>query len=107
MAIQFWKNGGGLCLFENNAPFNYQINLFLEILEVELKYKTKFRIGGNHPGKNMLMGDDNGELTSSGTFNRIFFLIDDFSRVPKSHSLYKIYEGNTVSYIIENPNDDD
>ena len=27
--IQFWKNGGGLCLFADNALFNYQINLFL------------------------------------------------------------------------------
>ena len=106
VVIQFWKNGGGLCLFADNSPFNYQINLFLEILEVELRHKTKFRIGGNHPGKKTLIGDDKGDLTSSGTFNRKIQLIDDFSRVPISHSLYKIYEGNTVSYIIENPNDD-
>ena len=32
--IQLWKNGGRLCLFADNVPFNYQINLFLEILEV-------------------------------------------------------------------------
>ena len=106
VVIQFWKNGGGLCLFADNAPFTYQVNLFLEKLEEELKHKTKFRIGGNHPGKNMLEGDDKGDLTSNGTFNRKIQLIDDFSRVPISHSLYKIYEGNTVSYIIENPNDD-
>ena len=104
--IQFWKNGGGLCLFANNAPFNYQINLFLEILEVELKHKIKFRIGGNHPGKTTLNGDDKGDLTLSGTFNRKIQLIDDFSRVPISHSLYKIYEGNAVSYIIEKPSDE-
>ena len=106
VVIQFWKNGGGLCLFADNAPFTYQVNLFLEKLEEELKHKTKFRIGGNHPGKKMLEGDDKGDLTSNGTFNRKIQLIDDFSRVPISHSLYKIYEGNTVSYIIENPNDD-
>jgi hypothetical protein len=106
VVIQFWKNGGGLCLFADNAPFNYQINLFLEILEVELKHKSKFRIGGNHPGKKTLNGDDKGDLTSSGTFNRKIQLIDDFSRVPISHSLYKIYEGNTVSYIIEKPSDE-
>ena len=104
--IQFWKNGGGLCLFANNAPFNYQINLFLEILEVELKHKIKFRIGGNHPGKTTLNGDDKGDLTLSGTFNRKIQLIDDFSRVPISNSLYKIYEGNAVSYIIEKPSDE-
>ena len=73
---------------------------------MELKHKTKFRICGNHPGKSTLLGDDKGDLTSIGTFNRKIQLIDDFTRVPISHSLYKIYEGNTVAYIIENPNDD-
>ena len=103
---QFWKNGDGLCLFANNAPFNYQINLFLEILEVELKHKIKFRIGENHPGKTTLNGDDKGDLTLSGIFIWKIQLIDDFSRVPISHSLYKIYEGNAVSYIIEKPSDE-
>ena len=34
-------------------------------------------------------------------------MIDDFSRVPISNSLYKIYESKTVSYIIEKPSDDE
>ena len=107
VVIQFWKNGGGLCLFADNVPFTYQTNLFLEILEVELKHKIKFRVGGNHKGENIMNGDDKGDLTTSGTFNRKIQLIDDFSRVPISHSLYKIYEGKTVSYIIEKPIDDE
>ena len=107
VVIQFWKNGGGLCLFADNAPFTYQTNLFLEILEIELKHKIKFRVGGNHEGKKIMNGDDKGDLASNGIFNRKIQLIDDFSRVPISHSLYKIYEGNTVSYIIEKPSDDE
>ena len=26
---QFWENGGGLGLFADNAPFNYQINVLI------------------------------------------------------------------------------
>ena len=70
VVIQFWKNGGGLCLFADNAPFAYQTNLFLEILEVELKHKIKFRVGGDHKGEEIMNGDDKGDLTSSGIFNR-------------------------------------
>ena len=56
-------------------------------------------------GKTTLNGDDKGDLASSKTFNRKIQLIDDFSRVQISHSIYKIYEGNAVSYIIEKPSD--
>ena len=43
---KFWENGGGLGLFADNAPFNYQINVLIE----ELFPDSKFRLAGNHLG---------------------------------------------------------
>ena len=40
------------------------------------------------------------------TFNRKIQIKDNYSRVSISHSLYTLYEGETVSYICENPDDD-
>ena len=43
---EFWQNGGGLGLFNDNDPFNYQINVLTE----KLFPNSNFRIAGNHPG---------------------------------------------------------
>ena len=65
--IQFWKNGGGLGLFSDNAPFTFQTNLILE----QLFDKTiNFRVGGFHEGKQILKGVDSGILEEKGSFNR-------------------------------------
>ena len=102
--IQFWKNGGGLGLFSDNAPFTFQTNLILEELEKLLPIPNTFRIGGSHEGKKILEGIEDKNL-KKGTFNRnIIFVGDKYQRPRISHNLYKMYEGNTVSYIIENPN---
>ena len=45
---QFWKNGGGLGLFADNAPFNYQINVLIK----KLFRNSNFRVAGNHPYTN-------------------------------------------------------
>ena len=34
-------------------------------------------------------------------------MIDNYAKNSISHSLYSIYEGKTVSYFVEKPNDDD
>ena len=102
VVIQFWKNGGGLGLFSDNAPFTFQTNLILEKLFDGLQ----FRVGGFHEGKKILKGVDSGILEKKGTFNRKVHFINNYQRPLITHSLYEMYEGNTVSYIIENPNDD-
>ena len=99
---QFWENGGGLGLFADNAPFNYQINVLIE----KLFPNSKFRVAGNHPGEKTMKGDDTGNLIHNGTFNRKIQMIDNFARVSISHSLTTIYEGKTISYFVEKPNDD-
>ena len=100
---KFWENGGGLGLFADNAPFNYQISIIIE----KLFPKLNFRVAGNHPGNQIILGDDSGNLVKNATFNRKIQMIDNDSRSPISHSLYSIYEGKTISYFVEKPNDDD
>ncbi len=99
---QFWENGGGLALFADNAPFNYQINILIE----KLFPNADFRVAGNHPGAQTIIGDDTGNLNNNGTFNRKIQMVDNFARNIISHSLNTIYEGKTISYFVEKPDDD-
>ena len=99
---QFWENGGALGLFADNAPFNYQINILIE----ELFPNANFRVAGNHPGMQTIFGDDSGKLIKKATFNRDIQMIDNYKRNIISHSLYSIYEGKTISYFVEKPEDD-
>ena len=103
--IQFWKNGGGLGLFSDNAPFTFQTNLILEkLFEGDFIH---FRVGGFHEGKKILKGVDSGILKEKGTFNRkVNIISNQYERPVITHCLYEMYEGNTVSYIVENPKDD-
>lgn len=106
--FQFWKNGGGLGLFSDNAPFTFQTNLILEKLFKEyFKDSIEFRVGGFHEGKKILKGNEEGNLKDKGTFNRKVNIINNqYERPVITHCLYEMYEGNTVSYIIENPKND-
>ena len=100
---QFWENGGGLGLFADNAPFNYQINVLIE----KLFPNSNFRVAGNHPGTQTIYGDDTGNLVGNATFNRKIQMIDNYARNIISHSLHDIYEGKTISYFVEKPTDDE
>jgi len=100
---QFWENGGGLGLFADNAPFNYQINVLIE----ELFPNSKFRIAGNHLGGKILYKDKTGNLNKNSTFIERFLLPGYCDRAPISHNLNSIYEGTTISYFVEKPSDDD
>jgi len=100
---QFWKNGGGIGLFADNSPFNYQTNLLIETFFP----KSKFRVAGNHPGEKIIKGDNSGELEKKSTFNRKIQRSGNYKRINISCNLYSIYEGKTVSYFVEKPDDDD
>jgi hypothetical protein len=100
---QFWKNGGGLGLFADNAPFNYQINVLIE----KLFPNSNFRVAGNHPGQQTIYSDDTGQLADPAKFNKKIQMVDNYARNIISHSLYSIYEGKTISYFVEKPSDDD
>ena len=94
---------GGLGLFADNAPFNYQINVLIE----KLFPNSNFRVAGNHLGTKTIYKDDSGNLENKATFNRKMQMIDNYTRNKVSHSLNSIYEGKTISYFVEKPNDDD
>ena len=47
---KFWENGGALGLFEDNAPYNYQVNVIIE----KLFPNVNFRVAGNHPGTQII-----------------------------------------------------
>lgn len=98
---QFWENGEGLGLFDDNAPFNYQINVLIE----ELFPDSKFRIAGNHLGGKILYGDETGHLNNNSTFKRKILLFDNYHKPPISFNLNSKYEGTTISYFVEKPND--
>ncbi len=93
-----------LGLFSDNAPFTFQSNLILEKL---FNGTINFRIGGFHKGKQLLKGIEKGILKDNGTFNRKIHTTDYFQRQKITHNLFQMYEGNTVSYIIENPKNDE
>ena len=100
---QFQENNGGLGLFADNSPFNYQINFLIE----KLFPNANFRVAGKHPGTKTIFGDDSGNLIKEATFNRKIQMVDNYARNIISHSLNSIYEGKTISYFVEKPKDDD
>ena len=100
---KFWENGGGLGLFADNAPFNYQINVLIE----ELFPDSQFRIAGNHLGGKILYRDKTNQLNNNSTFIEKPLLVVNYARPPISHNLFSLYEGSTISYFVEKPNDDD
>lgn len=54
-----------------------------------------------------LLKDNSGKLENKSTFNREIQLSGNYKRINISRSLYSIYEGKTVSYFVEKPDDDD
>ena len=96
---KWWRLG----LFADNAPFNYQINVLIE----KLFPNANFRVAGNHTGTKTINGDYSEKLVNNATFNRKIEMIDNYARNIISHSLNSIYEGKTISYFVEKPNNDD
>jgi hypothetical protein len=55
----FWVNGGSLIFWNDNHPFVYECNLFLESAEFPGEIsKTKVRFDGNHDGKKIMKPGD-------------------------------------------------
>lgn len=51
----YWVNGGSIIFWNDNKPFTFECNLFLEMAEFPGDVsKTKFRFGGNHDGKKIM-----------------------------------------------------
>lgn len=94
----FWENGGGVLLFNENEPFFFQTHLFLEKIEFPGGYKTKIKFYGNHQGGKQMSANDEGDLSSPGTFTKKRSKIDFYQRSVIGHGLKSIDEGITLSY---------
>jgi hypothetical protein len=95
----FWKNGGSIVFCSDNQPFTFQTNLFLEQMVLPNGDKVSFRIGGNHPGEQILEADDSGLLEKKKTFNTKVLPSSRYERKSFANNLYQIYEGKTISFI--------
>ena len=83
-----------------NDPYTFQINLFLERLVFPGGKKLNFKIGGNHKGGKILIGDDSGLLNKKQTFNRKIQEVSNYKRASLAHNLDRIFEGYAVAYTI-------
>ena len=103
----YWINGGSIIFWNDNEPFTYECNLFLENVEFPGETrKTQVRFGGNHEGKRVMKPGDiskkfEGE-SEFGTFNKKRKFSDGkYEMFSLAHNLVKIAEGTTVSYVID------
>ena len=108
----YWTNGGSIVFWNDNHPFVYECNLFLESAEFPGDIsKTKVRFGGNHEGKKIMNpGDISINLTEGSEFgkfnNKRLFNDGKYPMFSLGHNLVKISEGTTVSYVIDKDNKD-
>ena len=106
--IEFWNNGGALVFMAEGEPLNFQVNLFLEKVEFSKNQKLKFRIHGNYIGNNYLKQDKEGKMDKAGIFNKsnhkIIYKGKEIQRQSLSHNLGQIYEGYTISYVVDKNN---
>ena len=95
----FWRNGGSIVFCSDNQPFTFQTNLFLEQMVLPNGKKVNFRIGGNHPGEQILEADNSGLLIKKKTFNTKVLPFSRYERKSFANNLNQIYEGKTISFI--------
>jgi len=101
LLLRFWKNGGSLVLFTDNAPFTYEVNLFLKQVcfpNFPNKQGAKFEMNGNHKGTKLLKADSSGYLNKNQSFNRKPLIFKELQRSSLAHNLGIIYEGVTIAY---------
>ena len=108
--IIYWIHGGSIVFWNDNEPFTYECNLFLEHAEFPGECtKTKVRFEGNHEGKsNMQPGDISIKIDEKSKFgkfnNNRKFHDGKYEMFSLGHNLVKIAEGTTISYV-NNPED--
>ena len=101
----FWVNGGSLIFWNDNTPFVYECNLFLESAEFPGEIsKTKVRFDGNHDGKKIMKPGDisigiSGESEFGKFNNKRLFNDGKYPMFSLGHNLVKIDEGTTVSFV--------
>ena len=103
--VNYWSNGGSLVFWNDNEPFTFECNLFLEEAEFPGETtKTEVRFGGNHEGKRFMKpGDISIELQGKNEYgkfnNNRRFNDGKHDLFSLGHNLVKIAEGTTISYV--------
>ena len=106
----FWVNGGSLIFWNDNEPFTYEYNLFLESAEFPGEVsKTKVRFGGEHEGKKLMKtGDISTGIIGESEFGKFIknkiFNDGKYQMFSLAYNLVKISEGTTVSFVQEPDN---
>jgi len=101
----FWVNGGSLIFWNDNTPFVYEYNLFLESAEFPGEIsKTKVRFDGNHDGKKIMKpGNISIRLSGESEFwkfnNKRLFNDGKYPMFSLGHNLVKIDQGTTVCFL--------
>ena len=101
----FWVNGGSIVFWNDNEPFSFECNLFLESAEFPGDVsKTKVRFSGNHDGKSIMKpGDISAGISGKNEFgifnNKRLFTDGKYPMFSLGHNLVKIAEGTTVSFV--------
>ena len=95
----YWINGGSIIFWNDNDPFTFECNLFLENAEFPGEIsKTRVRFGGNHDGKSVMKpGDISINITGESEFgkfnNKRLFNDGKYPMFSLGHNLIKIAEG--------------
>ncbi|KAA6398400.1 MAG: putative serine/threonine-protein kinase PLK4 [Streblomastix strix] len=102
----FWRGGGGLLLFCDNHPYNFEANYLLAnhfiFSHGGRRGVSAIRFGGNYRGKNKIQVGPN-DVATVGSFNPILHLDapgSAKSRISLRPGLIHFSEGNTISYAV-------
>ncbi|KAA6403970.1 MAG: hypothetical protein EZS28_000496, partial [Streblomastix strix] len=103
----FWQNGGGLFLFCDNHPYNFEANYLLAnhfiFTHGGRSGVSSIRLGGNYRGLNQIQVAPT-EAASKGSFNPILHLNPPGSaksRISLRPGLIHFSEGNTISFVVD------
>ena len=102
--IKFWENEGNLFFLVEGGELHYQLDLFLKKAKFKDYGKINIEIIDEHEGGGELTGiiTDKDKALTKGTFNKNIQLYNKHKRPSIGHNIYKLYEGETISYIINN-----
>ena len=104
--IKYWENNGSIFFLAEGSELHYQLDLFLERAEFPNYGKVKFKIEDEHKGEGYLygdLGDENGNIFKKGTFNKNLQKFKNLKRSSIGHELFTIFEGISISYIKNDP----
>ncbi|KAA6362586.1 MAG: hypothetical protein EZS28_041887, partial [Streblomastix strix] len=103
----FWRNGGGLFLFCDNHPYNFEANYLLKnhfiFSHGGRRGVSAVRLGGNYLGKKQIVVAPT-EAALQGHFNPILHLDAPGpakQRLTLRPGLIKFSEGNTISFAVD------